>query len=281
MLGPGGFDGGDRASRVLVDCPGQSAELMEALLLVMEGLSADTEAMDVFTPLVSAEITRRTALEGTGELPELEDTVDAAPQASPDAPPPVENPEPALGEATIDAPAEEKSRFGPARDEVERKRWVRLRKERLAKAKQASGRRVKLEAEDAWIRKTWRTRLATFAPLVALAPSTGAAVWVAFLGGYQWMVAEDLDGLLLYATLPTLSALGGAVVGALVDRQAGLSALVIAPVLGISFSSVAIIGYERAVQDAMFSASMDPIVLFAAAGVTWGIAALAGLRGTT
>ena len=62
MLGPGGFDGGDRASRVLVDCPGQSAELMEALLLVMEGLSADTEAMDVFTPLVSAEITRRCGL---------------------------------------------------------------------------------------------------------------------------------------------------------------------------------------------------------------------------
>lgn len=281
-LAQGGFDAGDRASRVLVDCPGGSAALMDALASAIEGLGGDTESMDVFTPLVSAEITRRTALEATGELPGLEDLEETVDQesletASPAAPPPVENPPSELGEATIDQPAP--SHFGSDGREIEEERWKSQRRERLEKMKRAQKSRAK--AEEPWKRTTWKTQLSTYAPLVALVPALLAAAWVAFLGGHEMLIRRELDGLLMYATMPTLAALSGAGVGSLLDRQAGMSALVVAPVLGIAASSVAIVAYERAVEDALISASADPVVLFAACAVTWGFAALAGLRGTS
>ena len=283
-LAKGGFDAGDRASQVLVDSPGGSRALMDALALVMEGISSDSEAMDIFSPLVAAEITRRTAVEATGELPGLEDLeeetldINTAEGPAPTVPPPkVDNPEPELSEATVDSP--EPSRFGPSRDEVERERWERIKKERLERARRAQAKRTREAEKEAWVRKTWRTRLAEVAPVAALLPSTAAAVWVSFLGGHGWMIDQELDSLLMYATLPTLAAFGGAGIGMLSGKQAGMSALVVAPVLGIAASSVAIVAYERAVAESLFSASADGFVLLAATGVTWGFAALAGLRG--
>ena len=282
-----GFDAGDRASRVLVDCPGGSTALMDALARVMEGGAGDEEAMAVFSPLVSAEITRRTAIEATGELPSLEEeeTLDINTQEV-SAPPAPANPPSELSEATIDVASapESPSRFGAVGEGVEEARWTKAKEERdkrRARIKKTRQERTKLKAEDAWVRKTWRTRLGELGPLAALVPSTAAAAWVGFGGGYLWMVDQELESLLMYATMPTLAALGGSAVGSLSGKQAGMSALVVAPILGIVASTVATFAYERAVEDAVFSVSADPFVLFATAGVAWGFAALAGLRGCT
>ncbi len=301
-LSRGGFEAGDAASGVLVRrCPGGSQELMAAMVQVIAGLDIDQEAMDIFQPLVSAEITRRHSVESgaldtsSEALPVIQPEDEGDPFAdlevhrAPVEPPPLAPPPPIhVPEPTVEAPPPvAPPTIAPAAPTLARRSGEDTRDRMSSSArvihalpplppedeKEAARAKAKAKAPAAW-----RIRLWPYAPLLALVPALALAFWVGFGDGYDWMIREDHDKLLLYATFPTVCFLVGIGIGAVFERQVEFKALIGGAVGSMVVSSVAFLLLHIIVGAMQPSILVESLMIFGTCVSVWGGLGAVGVK---
>ena len=272
-LAPGGFEAGDAASKALVNlCPGGSVELMAAMGQTLEGLAIDPEALAVFQPLVSAEITRRSALEQSEpeQREDLEATLDleaAPPPAQAATPPPApQAARPPTPPRPVEAEKAPPKPVAPSTATEERLRKAREYRERMESELRGG---EPTERELAFER--WGPFLCFPLPVIL-------AVWTAFLGGHDWMLVTEMDILLLHITIPSASALTGIVIARLAGKTAGLLTFITTPVVSMMLAVVTLVLYHWLGPALELGLAQDQALLALTTGTGWAAGAFVGFK---